>query len=76
LIISFLLLSRTEAFTLWSSFLLSFMWSVSYMVGFPCSLTNIHLSVIYHVCSYVIELPHSERYFLDPSIYLCRTISM
>ena len=60
LIILFPLLSRTEASTLWSSFLLSFMWSVSCIMGIPCSLPNIHLSVsTYHVCSFVTELPHS-----------------
>jgi hypothetical protein len=32
---------------------------------------NIHLSVsVYHVCSFVIGLPHSRRYFLVPSICL------
>jgi hypothetical protein len=50
LIILFLLLRRTEAYTFWSSFLLSFMWSVSYIMGIPCSLPNIYLSMsIYHV---------------------------
>ena len=34
LIILFPLLSRTEASTLWSSFLLSFMWSVNCILGF------------------------------------------
>ena len=60
LIILFPLLSRTEASTLWSSFLLSFMWSMSCIVGIPHSLANIHLSVItYHVCSFVTGLTHS-----------------
>jgi hypothetical protein len=31
-IILFPLLSRTKAYTLWSSFFLSFIWSVSYIV--------------------------------------------
>jgi hypothetical protein len=31
--IFFLLLSRTEAFTFWSSFFLGFIWSVSYSKG-------------------------------------------
>jgi hypothetical protein len=44
------LLRRTEASTFWSSFLLSFMWSMSYIVGILHSLPNIHLSVsTYHV---------------------------
>jgi hypothetical protein len=71
LIILFLFLSRTESSTLRSSFLLSFMWSVSCIVGVIHSLPNIHLSVsTYHVCSFVTELPHSGPYFLDPSICL------
>jgi hypothetical protein len=71
LIILFLLLRRTEAYTFWSSFLLSFMWSVSYIMGIPCSLPNIYLSMsIYHVWSFVTELSHSGWYFLDPSICL------
>jgi hypothetical protein len=61
LIILIPLLSRTEASTLWFSFLLSFMWSVSCIMGIPQSLPNIHLSVsTYHVCSFMTELPHSE----------------
>ena len=59
LVILFPLLSRTdEASTFWSSFLLSFMWSVNCIMGILCSLPNIHLSVnTYHVYSFVTELP-------------------
>ena len=55
-----LLLRRTEASTLWSSFLLSFIWSVSCIVGIPSFCSIIHLSVsTYHLCSFVTNLPHS-----------------
>ena len=58
--ILFPLLKRTEVYTLWSSFL-SLMWSVNYILGIPSFWANIHLSVSpYHVCSFVIELPHSD----------------
>jgi hypothetical protein len=71
LIILFLLLSRTEASTHWSSFLLSFLWSMCCIIGIPHTLPNIHLTVsTYHMCSFVTELPNSEWYFLDPSICL------
>jgi hypothetical protein len=50
LIILFPLLSRTEVSTLWSSFLLSYIWSIKCIMDIPCSLPNIHLSVsTYHV---------------------------
>ena len=65
------LLRRTEAYTLWSSFFLSFMWSVNCILGIPSFWSNIHLSVSeYHVCSFMIGLLHSGRYFLVPSICL------
>jgi hypothetical protein len=57
----FPLLRRIEVFTLWSSFL-SFMWFVNCILGIPSfwARANIHLSVNeYHVCSFVIGLPHS-----------------
>ena len=58
--ILFPLLRRTEAPTLWSSFFLSFMWSVNYILDIPSFGANIHLPVIVnHVCSFVIGLPHS-----------------
>ena len=57
----FPLLRRTEAFTLWSVFFLSFMCFVNCLLGIPRFWANIHLSVsTYHVCSFVIGLPHSE----------------
>jgi hypothetical protein len=59
LIILFPLLNRTEASTLWSSFL-SVLWFVSWIVGILSLLPNIHLSErTYHVCSFVTGLPHS-----------------
>jgi hypothetical protein len=71
LLILFPLLSRTEASTLWSSLLLSFMWSTSCIVGIPHSFPNIHLSGrTYYVWSFVTELPHSVWYFRDPCICL------
>jgi len=74
LIISFPLLRRTEAYTLWYSFFLDFMWSVSFIMGIQCSLTNLQLSVsTYHVCSLVTELPHLGWFFLDP--FICLWIS-
>jgi hypothetical protein len=52
--------SRTKASTLWSSFLLSFMWSMTCIMRIPHSLPNAHLSVsAYHVCSFVTEIAHS-----------------
>jgi hypothetical protein len=53
LIILFAFLHGTEASTLWSSFLLSFMWSLNCITGIPRSLSNIHLSVsAYHLWSF------------------------
>ena len=45
MIILFPFLSRTKAFTLWSSFFLNFIWSVSCIVGILSFFHNIHLSV-------------------------------
>ena len=57
--ILFCLLRRTEGSTLWSSFFLSFIWSVNCILGTPSFWANIHLSVsAYHVFSFVIGLPH------------------
>ena len=59
--ILFPLLRRTEAPKLWSLFYLSFFWSVNCILGIPSFQANIHLSVsAYHVCSFVIGLPHSR----------------
>ena len=67
----FLLLRRTEASTLWSSFFLSFMWSVNCILGIPSFGANMHLSVsAYHLCSFVTWLPYLGWYFLVPSICL------
>jgi hypothetical protein len=53
-------LRRTEAPTFWSSFFLSFMWSVNCILVIPSFWVNIHLWVsAYHVYSFVIGLPHS-----------------
>jgi hypothetical protein len=58
-------LLRTEASTLWSSFFLSFMWYVNCRFHIPSFGTNIHLSVsAYHLCFFVIRLPHAGWYFL------------
>ena len=55
-----LLLIRTNASILWSSFFLSFMWSVNCILVIWRLWVNIHLSVsAYHVYSFVIGLPHS-----------------
>jgi hypothetical protein len=49
--------------TLWSSFILSFMWSMDCILGIWRFWANIHLSVsAYHVCSFVIGLSHSYSY--------------
>jgi hypothetical protein len=54
------LLRRTKASTLWSSFFLSYMWSVNCILGILSFGANIYLSVsAYHVCSFVTGLPHS-----------------
>jgi hypothetical protein len=71
LVILFPTLSRTEASSLWSSFLLNYMWFMSCIVSIPCSLTKTNLSVsTYPEWSFVIRLPHSWWYFLNLSIYL------
>jgi hypothetical protein len=54
------LIRRTEAHKIWSSFFLSFMWSVNCILGILSIWANSHLSMnAYHVCSFVIGLPHS-----------------
>jgi hypothetical protein len=55
--ILFHLLRRTKVCILWSSFYLSFIWSVNCILGIWSFWAKIHLSVIdYHVCSFVIGL--------------------
>jgi hypothetical protein len=54
------LLIHTETSTLWSSFFLSFIWSVNCTLGILNIWASIHLSVsAYHVCYFVTWLPHS-----------------
>jgi hypothetical protein len=56
----FPLLKRIKESTFWSSFFLSSMWFMISILGIPSFWANIHLSVsAYHVCSFVIGLPHS-----------------
>ena len=58
--ILFPLLRRIKVSTLWSSFFLSFMCFANCILGILSFWANIHLSVsAYHVCSFVIGLPHS-----------------
>jgi hypothetical protein len=58
--ILFPLLRKVKVSTLWSSFFLSFMCFVNCILGILSFWANIHLSVsAYHVCSFVIGLPHS-----------------
>jgi hypothetical protein len=58
--ILFPLLKSTEVSTLWSSFFLSFIWSMNCILGILNFWTHFHLLVSpYHVCSFVIGLPHS-----------------
>ena len=66
------LLIRIETTTFWSFFFLSFLWSVSCIVGIlNFWANNIHLSVgTYHVCSVVIGLHYSGWYLLILSICL------
>jgi hypothetical protein len=55
----FPLLRRTRVSILWSSFFLSFMWSVNCILGVMSFWANIHLPVsVYHLCSFVIGLPY------------------
>jgi hypothetical protein len=58
--ILFPLLRRNEISTLWSSFFLSFMCFLNCILGSLSLWANMHLSVsTYHVCSFVLGLPHS-----------------
>ena len=55
------LLRRIEVPTLWSSFFLSFMCFENCILGILSFWANIYLSMsAYHVCSFVIALPHSR----------------
>jgi hypothetical protein len=68
--ILFLLLRRTEALILWSSFFLSFMWYVNCILGILSFWANIHLSVsVYHVCSFC-DWVTSLRMIFSSSIHL------
>jgi hypothetical protein len=58
--ILFPILRRNKVSTFWSSFFLSFMCFANCILGILSFWVNIHLSVsAYHVCSFVIGLPHS-----------------
>jgi hypothetical protein len=58
--ILFPILRRDEVSTLWSSFFLSFMCFANFILDILSFWANIRLSVSeYHVCSFVIGLPHS-----------------
>jgi hypothetical protein len=55
------ILRTSEISTLWPSFFLSFMCFANCILGIISFWANIHLSVsAYHLCSFVIGLPHSE----------------
>jgi hypothetical protein len=57
--ILFLLLRGIKVSTLWSSFFLSFKWFMNFILGVMSFWANIQFSVsAYHVCSFVIGLPH------------------
>jgi hypothetical protein len=63
--ILFHFLEKTKVPTLWSSFILSFIWSMNCILDIPSFWPNIHLSVsAYYVCSFVIGLPHSGEWYL------------
>jgi hypothetical protein len=58
--ILFPILRRNKVSTLWSSFFLSFTCFANRILGILNFWANIHFSVsAYHVCSFVIGLPHS-----------------
>jgi hypothetical protein len=65
------ILRRNEVSTLWSSLFLIFLCFANCILGILSFWADIHLSVsAYHVCSFVIGLPHSGRYTPDTSICL------
>jgi hypothetical protein len=60
--ILFPILRRNEVSTFWSSFFLSFMCFSNCFLGILGFWVSIHLSVsAYHVCSFVIGLPHLPK---------------
>jgi fucose permease len=62
--ILFRILRRNEVSTLWSSFFLSFMCFANCILCILRFWANSHLPVsAYHVCSFVIGLPHSDQKF-------------
>jgi hypothetical protein len=72
--ILFPLLKRTDVSILWSSFFLNLIWCMNCILSIPSYWDNIHLSVsLYHVCSFVIGLPHSRWYTIVP--FICLRIS-
>jgi hypothetical protein len=69
--ILFPILRRNEVSTLRSSFFLSFMCFANCILGIRNFWANTHLSVsVYHACSFVTWLPHSEWYSPDISVCL------
>jgi hypothetical protein len=63
--ILFPILRRSEVSTLGSSFFLSFTCFATCILGILSFWVNIHFSVhTYHVCSFVIGLPHILKSFL------------
>jgi hypothetical protein len=71
----FLLLRRNEVSVLWS-----FLTFANCILGILSFWTNIHLSVsTYHVCSFVIGLPHSGSFEMEGKLYgaeVCRFLVM
>ena len=58
--ILFLILRRNEVSIFWSTFFVSFMCFANCILDILSFWASIHLSVsVYHVCSFVILLPHS-----------------
>jgi hypothetical protein len=71
----FPILRRNKVSTLWSFFFLSFMCFANCILGIPSFWANICLLVsTYNVCSFVIGIPYSGWYPLNPSI--CQRISL
>jgi hypothetical protein len=65
---------RRNISILWSSFFLSFMCFANYILDILSFWANICFSVCaYHLCSFVIALPHSGWY--PPDAYICLRIS-
>ena len=69
--IFFPILNSINVSTLWSSFFLSFIYFANCILGIWIFWPNIDLTVgVYHVCSFVIGLPHLGCYTLDLPISL------